>query len=852
MSSANAKYHRSLFVIILALLFSWPTGAQTPRERHERIRASMESGDHQAAIGELSSLRSAEPTVYTLNNYDYLLARLSERRGDMAAAASAYQAVVARNSLLSQYALWHLAQFARSTGNLLLEREQLRQLIANAPASLLREAALARLGESFMESGDYSSAIAALSPRASAKGPATAREALALVGQAKLRSGQQQAARETFNSLITQLPDPARPDDFALAAVRGLDQLDSGSAEAALTKAPQLAETEHLRRALIYSFNRDFAGARRHYMALLERYPQSANMTDALYQIGRGFYQERSFDEAINFFQRVADLSPQSGSARDALGFIASSYVRLKRTDDAVAAYRRVIEKFPDAPNPERPYLNIIDALREAGRDKEALDLAEQTRARFKNQVGGAIALFSRAKIHLAQKSWAEALADFEALRTESDLGGMRVPGGTNPTEVAYMCAYTLEQLGRTDEAINAYLEIPDGRNEYYGGRATGRLRAMAKDSRAQGLVESRLKALRADAEQALSGAQAERARVSLQRALRLTEDGATRGELLEMARRAYASLPSYNNFPTPRLLNAGRQGVIMTGTRETTATPSHRALADELLFLGLYDEGAPELAVAENAFDTASVAPNEEATEQSSATQKTTTAKPSGNTTSVERVRAPSGSRDSAYTLAVYYRRGDKADHAVTFAEPLWKQVPSDFLIELAPREMLELLYPTPYRAALLESAPPRGVDPRFVLSIMRQESRFRPEAKSVSAARGLLQFIPSTADDIARQLGLRDFSQDDLYNPRTAILFGSQYMGNLFKMFPDQPQAVAASYNGGEDNVERWVSRARSNDPDLYVLEIGFSQSKDYVYKVLANLRVYQSLYTERLERR
>ena len=64
--------------------------------------------------------------------------------------------------------------------------------------------------------------------------------------------------------------------------------------------------------------------------------------------------------------------------------------------------------------------------------------------------------------------------------------------------------------------------------------------------------------------------------------------------------------------------------------------------------------------------------------------------------------------------------------------------------------------------------------------------------------------------------------------------------------------PQAVAASYNGGEDNVARWVARAHSNDPDRYVLEIGFTQSKDYVYKVMPNYWVYQMLYTEQLKRR
>lgn len=851
MSSTNTKKTRTLLIITLALLFSWPTKAQTPGERHERIRASVEGGNYDSAINELRSLMSADPSVFTLNNYDYLLARLSERRGDTATAASAYQAVLARKSQLSQYALWHLAQFARSTGNLLLEREQLRQLIATTPASLLREAALARLGESFLESGDYTAAIATLSPRAAAKGPATAREALALVGQAKLRSGQTQGARETFNSLITQLPDPARPDDFALAAVRGLDELDSGSPEAAQKQAPQLAEGEHLRRAGIYNFNRDFSGARRHYLALVERYAQTANVADALYQIARGFYQERKFDEAVNYYQRVINEYPQTGSARDALSLIASSYVRTKRTDEAVAAYRRFIEKYPDAPNPERSYLNIIDALREAGRDKEAQDWIGQTRARFKNHVGGALALFSQAKIHLAQKAWAEALADFEALRTETDLGGMQVPGGTNPTEIAYMRAYTLEQMGRMDEAINAYLEMPLARNDYYGWRATLRLRALAKDARSQGFVDSRLKALRAEAQQALAGGQAERARVAAQRALRLTEDAATRNELLELARRAYASLPSYNNFPAPRLLSAGRKTVLTSAPQETTATPSHQALADELLFLGLYDEGTPELAVAENAFDTTSSVKEVGATEKAAAPSKAETAKPSGSNSSGARGR-PAPSRDAAYTLAVYYRRGDKADHAITFAEPLWKQFPSDYLIELAPRDLVELLYPTPYRAALLESAPPRGVDPRFVLAIMRQESRFRPEAKSVSAARGLMQFIPSTANEIAAQLGRRDFSQDDLYNPPIAILFGSQYMGNLFKLFPDQPQAVAASYNGGEDNVARWLTRARSNDPDIYVLEIGFTQAKDYVYKVTSNYWVYQSLYSEKLERR
>jgi soluble lytic murein transglycosylase-like protein len=329
---------------------------------------------------------------------------------------------------------------------------------------------------------------------------------------------------------------------------------------------------------------------------------------------------------------------------------------------------------------------------------------------------------------------------------------------------------------------------------------------------------------------------------------------------LLDIARRAYAALPAYNRIPSFRLLPVGRQEVITAAApRESSLASSHQTLADELLFLGLYDEGAPELAVAENAFGNSNAkvetkpATNGEPDKTSEQQRSVEQQRPSESQRPIEppRPAAPAAlSSDAAYTLAVIFKRGDNADHAIRFAEPLWKKAPADYLLELAPRELVELLYPAPYAAALREYAPPRGVDPRFVLAIMRQESRFRADAKSVSAARGLLQFIPTTSNRIAAQLGIQNFRQDDLYNPRIAVLFGSEYMGNLFKLFLDMPQAVAASYNGGEDNLARWVGRARSNDPDRYVIEIGYTQSKDYVFKVLPNYWTYQKLYNDQLQ--
>ena len=158
-------------------------------------------------------------------------------------------------------------------------------------------------------------------------------------------------------------------------------------------------------------------------------------------------------------------------------------------------------------------------------------------------------------------------------------------------------------------------------------------------------------------------------------------------------------------------------------------------------------------------------------------------------------------------------------------------------------------MLYPAPYADAFAKYAVPRGVDPRFLLSIVRQESRYLPNIKSYAAARGLMQFISGSSSKIALELGRTDFEQDELYDPSTAVLFGSQYAADLFKLFPNQPEAVAASYNGGEDNMKRWMKRSRTDLADRYVPEIVFSQSKDYVYKVMANYRIYQMLYDEKL---
>jgi soluble lytic murein transglycosylase-like protein/TolA-binding protein len=769
-------------------------------ESAARVRSAVQANDWFTARAEIERIRTADPESFRKNEYEYVLGRIAENAAELTAAASSFQSVSANNSRLSEYAQWHLAHIARSTGDLVLERESLRRILNLAPSSLLYDAASLRLAESFFESGDYASTVSAAKTVSTSKNIAVAREGSLLMGQALEKNGKLIEARDIFNRLVMQVPDAARPDDFALGAVRELDELGKRTEIPAVT----LSEADHLLRASIYQFNRDFAGARVHYQAIVNANPQAGTVPNALYQIGRGLYLEYKYEDAIKSFKRVVDEFPQSQNARDAFGQLAASYLRLKRTDDAVDVYKQLIARFPEGPNPERAYLNIIDAFHEGGRYPEALNWIQQTRARFKSDVGSSLALFAQLRIHLAQSAWADALRDTDELSKLPNLGGTQVPGGTTPAEVAFLRAYSLEQLGRNEDAITAYLAITDGRSEYYGGRATQRLRSMTSPS-----VANRFNSLSAAAKSADTQGQFDQARVAAQNALRLTSDAAKQSELFQILKRAYANLPNYK-LQTFNLVSLSKQD---------PSADSHQQLGEKFLALGLLDEAMPELFASRAA-----------------------SAKPANT-------QANSFS-DEAYTLAVYSSRGGLANRAVRFGEQYWKTVPADYVLEVAPRDLVELLYPVPFKDSLLKHAPPRNVDPRFALAIIRQESRYQVDVKSVSAARGMMQFIAATANDIAGQLKLKDFTQDQLYSPDTAILFGSQYLANLFQQFPNQPQAVAGSYNGGADNLARWIARSKANDPDRYVPEIGFSQTKDYVYKVISNYMSYQKLYDARLQ--
>ncbi|HLA96117.1 MAG TPA: transglycosylase SLT domain-containing protein [Pyrinomonadaceae bacterium] len=159
---------------------------------------------------------------------------------------------------------------------------------------------------------------------------------------------------------------------------------------------------------------------------------------------------------------------------------------------------------------------------------------------------------------------------------------------------------------------------------------------------------------------------------------------------------------------------------------------------------------------------------------------------------------------------------------------------------------------YPILFRDTLLQHSRSKKIDPRFVLAIMKQESSFKAGAKSPAGARGLLQLVYDTALKYSKKSNNPNLQPDDLYSPATNIAIGTEYIRVLKDEFGGLYEGIAASYNGGEDNALRWLQRSKPREAGIFAAEIGFAESKSYVFKVMNNYRIYRDLYTEDLVRR
>ncbi|KAF1082055.1 MAG: hypothetical protein GQF41_1695 [Candidatus Rifleibacterium amylolyticum] len=181
-------------------------------------------------------------------------------------------------------------------------------------------------------------------------------------------------------------------------------------------------------------------------------------------------------------------------------------------------------------------------------------------------------------------------------------------------------------------------------------------------------------------------------------------------------------------------------------------------------------------------------------------------------------------------------------------FAERLFRQaLEADRSLDTLPEWAWKAMYPFAYETQVRANAKKFGIDPFWILSIMREESHFNPQTLSRSNAHSLMQILPSTGKWIAGKLGEKGYTQKKLWEVDLNIRYGSWYLKFLADMFKGDLYLASSAYNGGQGNVTRKVEQGpHANLPVLDRLDrIPLPETRDYYKKVMGSHWNYTRLY-------
>jgi soluble lytic murein transglycosylase len=154
---------------------------------------------------------------------------------------------------------------------------------------------------------------------------------------------------------------------------------------------------------------------------------------------------------------------------------------------------------------------------------------------------------------------------------------------------------------------------------------------------------------------------------------------------------------------------------------------------------------------------------------------------------------------------------------------------------------ELHQFRYPLAYKETIEDLSIKYNIDPFLVLSVVREESRFDPEIKSIAGAIGLMQLMPQTAFRLDSKLKLGIKGTNELVDIKKNLHIGICYLSNLIKEFGSYTYALAA-YNAGEEIVKKWLQNRNYKSVDEFIEDIPYSETRNYTKRVISTFFEYK----------
>lgn len=156
--------------------------------------------------------------------------------------------------------------------------------------------------------------------------------------------------------------------------------------------------------------------------------------------------------------------------------------------------------------------------------------------------------------------------------------------------------------------------------------------------------------------------------------------------------------------------------------------------------------------------------------------------------------------------------------------------------------------VYPLTHFSIVKEAASENSLDPYLILAIIKTESGFNENAKSNKDAKGLMQMLDSTANEVNDNINIVDSVDDNIYDADVNIKLGCKYFSNLVKRYDGNYYLAICAYNAGMGNVDKWLENGyiEKNLDEYKNVNLPFEETSKYLEKVISSYKIYVKLYS------
>jgi len=197
------------------------------------------------------------------------------------------------------------------------------------------------------------------------------------------------------------------------------------------------------------------------------------------------------------------------------------------------------------------------------------------------------------------------------------------------------------------------------------------------------------------------------------------------------------------------------------------------------------------------------------------------------------------------------FFSEGEKLQAAILADRLGWHSRAISTAASLGQYDDLSIRYPLPWQQQFESYANAASISPTWAYGVARSESLFMRDARSSAGAIGLMQLMPKTGRQVAKEIRLPYSGLATLTDPVSNIRLGTTYLGKMAKRFGGNPVLATAAYNAGPHKVDRWLPESGAEDARVWIENIPYNETRKYVKRVFAAQTIFHWRMTGKVRR-